>query len=434
MRLCVNQRGERMDDYDLNILTVVANESYKNFAAGLQREIAEEVNRPKIIDANFFVGKNLAGRVVDENFSRKIYNAFIRRDYLDDDGHLTEKFFTDKTNGTLNFGEELQPYVGELLKLLSAIVSNGYEIVNDRASTVEVKLDAAKLSDENFLELWSRIKRKAFYKIQVDSDKLINSAVNELNEKLIVPESYFVVASGNLNTEATFDDLREGSAFIDEKISEPKNFQRTTSTRLDIIGEIVKATDLTRRDVAEILHKINPEKFSLIERDAEKFIAEAATLINSVKSMQSADNIIYTALDETFDTEIFPTTIFTRAKTIPTKKNLYDHAICDSVVEKNFAADLEAADAVSVYVKLPKSFYIPTPLGNYTPDWAIVFGGNYFVVETKGTDDENNLSEVERGKIACARKFFDTIGGGEVKYIQLSTYRRLEEFFYGGLK
>ena len=419
MRLCVNQNGERMDEdklgeeiHKINILTVIANESYQTFAAGLQKEIADALNRPTIIDANFFIGKKFAGVIADEKLSRKIYNALIRNDYLDDDGNLTEKFYTDE----VNLGNELQNICADVTKFLGG----GYEIENARDINVEAKADAEKLHDKNFLALWARISQKSFYSVEFDSGEPVNRAVDDLNKKLATPKSYFIIERGTLNDELTFD--KEQTRIEDFQTAE-------AVIETDLISELAIETDLTRRDIAEILKRVDSRKFN-----HEKFIPNAAKIIRDAKAAQVTANISYTALDERFNIKIFNEPLKGRlnVNATPTAKNIYDYLIFDSDVEKNFAAELETYDDISIYVKLPRSFYIPTPLGKYNPDWAIIFREGdvkniYFVVETKGSTAENNLRGSELGKINCAKKFFDIIGGGQVKYFVTDSFQNFLE-------
>ena len=436
MRLCVNQRGERMDEdkigediHRINVLTVVANESYQTFAAGLQEEIAEAINRPKIFDREFFIGKKIGGQKIDEKLSKKIYRALILQDYLDEDDHLTEKFFTDKANGTINFGAELEPARESLIKLLSG---DEYKITNARADNVAAKLDEQKLSDKNFQTLWARISRKGFYTIDFDSEKFITTAAAELNKKLLAAESYFVIEGGTLNDDGVFN----------KNSSRTEKFQSAAIfPEINLVGKLVEATGLTRREVTKILRGLEPLIFEQLKINPEKFIPDAAKIINVAKAAQVAENINYTAIAAHFDIKIFHTADIKgrlNHNAIATAKNLYDYLIYDSDVEKNFAAALETADEVSVYVKLPKSFYIPTPLGRYNPDWAIVMREGeikniYFVVETKGASDDLQLRGIEKIKIACARKYFDEIAGGKVKYHVAENYHTLSEIFRSDL-
>ena len=350
MRLSINSRGERMDVekigadvHNINILTVIANESYKNFADGLQKEFSEV-----------------------------------------------------------------------------CAAADKIKIENARDIDVEATADDKKLRDKNFLELWAKISQKSFYSVEFDSEELIKGAISALNNKLSAPKSYFIIERGTLNYELTFDK---------ENIC-TEAFQTTeTAVEIDLIAELAKETDLTRRDIAKIIKSIE-----FVKINHEKFIPNTKKIILDAKSAQVTANISYTALDERFNIKIFNAPIKGRlnVNATPTEKNIYDYLIFDSDIEKKFAAELEKADGVLIYVKLPSSFYIPTPLGKYNPDWAIVFREGdvkniYFVVETKGSDAETQLRGSELGKIECAKKFFDIIGGGKVKYLVTDSFYKLLE-------
>lgn len=437
MRLCINNCGERMDVakigedvHNINILTVIANESYQTFAAGLQTEIREAVNRPLIVTQDFFIGKEISGRVVDEKLSNKIYNALILRKYLDNEEHLTEKFHDDSLNGALDFGTELATYCADIMKILGE-VGGRFVIENARANNVTAKLDEEKLHTKNFLELWSRISPKRFYRVDGDnftSSAIVNRAANALN-LLNVPEGYFVVDSGTLNYNAEFDAEHHRAG----------NFQfvDVTNPPIDLLGKLVESTGLTRRDVTKILRSADKKIFTLIRRDADKFLRDAEKIINDSKVVDNADGISYTETGENFSIKIFSDVNLRgqlNVNAVETVKNLYDHLIYDSAGEKDFAAELDRADDVAVYVKLPPRFNIPTPYGNYNPDWAVVFREGavdkiYFVVETKGSVDLNQLRGIELGKISCAKKYFDAVNYNVVK-----NFQELEEKRFTGDK
>ncbi|MBR1806435.1 MAG: DEAD/DEAH box helicase family protein [Selenomonadaceae bacterium] len=420
MRLCVNQDGERQEDRDVNVLTVVANESYETFAAGLQTEIAEAVGRPLLVESNFFVDKKLAGHTVDENLSRKIYNALVRRDYLDDDCRLTENFFNAVDGNTVSFGDELNCYRDDLLKLLAGVGGHDYEIENAQDAEVTVTADATKFNAKNFQELWSRISRKTSCRLDFDSADFVKRAVDALNKSLLIPETKISVAHGTLTNNGTFEQTVNGTR--DAKVT-----ITSTNAQVDLVGKLVSATGLTRRDVTAILQRIDSKTFDGFGRNPEQFLSEATRIINVAKSAQIVDNVTYTPLDECYDAKIF----FVERKgrlnsnAIATAKNVYDYLIYDSGVEKKFAADMEADAKVSVYAKLPRDFLIPTPIGDYNPDWAIVFGDKiFFVVETKGSVDPNQLRGTENFKIDCARKHFAALGN-EVAFEFVDSYATL---------
>ena len=223
---------------------------------------------------------------------------------------------------------------------------------------------------------------------------------------MLIPETKISVGRGNF----------DGEKFLDVKQNERLIEISVTPARIDLIGKLVSATGLTRRDVAEILQRVEPKYFAGVEVNPEKFLLDAARIINAVKNKQIIENLKYTVTDEHYDVRIFFLTEKGRlnVNAISTRKNIYSHLIfADSNVEKNFAENLEADEKVEVYAKLPPKFFIPTPFGNYNPDWAIVLRGGekiYFVVETKGTSDELQLRDIEKNKIECAKKHFAALG------------------------
>lgn len=234
---------------------------------------------------------------------------------------------------------------------------------------------------------------------------------------MLIPETKISVGHG------TFD----GDDFVDVTIDDAEITITSTGAQVDLVGKLVSATDLTRRDVTQILQRINRETFDGFGRNPEKFLSEATQIINAAKSAQVVDNVTYTPLAERYDAKIFfvERTGRLNSNAIATAKNVYDYLIYDSNVEKNFAADMEAYAEVSVYAKLPRDFLIPTPIGNYNPDWAIVFGDKiFFVVETKGTVDEMQLRGTEKFKIDCARKHFAALGN-EVAFEFVDSYATL---------
>ena len=201
----------------------------------------------------------------------------------------------------------------------------------------------------------------------------------------------------------------------------------------DIIGEIETHTNLTRRTIVDILKSIKESKFLLLRKNPEEFIAKSSKLINEVKASLIINNIVYHKTDERHDAK----TVFTNDKSAIRnsellKKHIYDFLTTDSKIESDFAKALENSTEVVVYAKLPKSFYISTPVANYSPDWAIVFDQDkvrqiYFITETKGSDSDMDLREIEKLKIHCATEHFKEISGGEVKFGKVSSYEKLME-------
>ncbi|MBE8953028.1 MAG: hypothetical protein SR1Q7_07785, partial [Quinella sp. 1Q7] len=339
--------------------------------------------------------------------------------YIDRQRHLTEKFYSDAENGTIDFD-------ADIVKILREV--GGEYKITDARTNVTAELDAGKFRSTAFRRLWEQIRRKAFYRVEGDSD-ITAQIVAELN-KLVVPEAYAVIERGTLRDDGTFD----------AGTGRTENFRvaPTTTARTDLIGKLTAETGLTRRDVSKILRGLEPKIFTYIERDSDKFLRDAVKKINDIKAAQLAEIIEYIPTDAAFDEKIFHASISGRLNdnAVAVRKNLYDYLIYDSAVEKNFAADMDSNDDIVVYVKLPREFKLPTPRGMYNPDWAVVLREGaaqkiFFVVETKGGD---NLRDAEKIKTDCATKYFDAVTGGSVKYRVVTSYREFTDFLRGGFK
>ena len=406
LRLCVNQFGERQDgdNYSVNALTVIAGESYDDFTRKLQSELAEITShRPRKVTEEFFIGKTLSdGRKIDAPLAKKIYKSLIRKEYLDDDDALTEKYFTAKKNGTL----ELEAGVEEILAEIYD--AKALQPENSRRKNFKVTFDRAKFEASEFQALWQKISAKTFYTVKFDTRELIDKIITALNERLRVAKFEFSVASGTLSDDGTFTNQSVKNFSADVKTS--------ARVEYDVIDKLMAATRLTRKTLVKILRGMDKKFFAQINRNPEEFILSAAKIISDETA--AAVQVKYTRTGETYDASIFiDDNLY--SDLLATKKNLYDRLISDSNVEKKFAAELEADSSVVVYVKLPRRFTIPTPVGNYNPDWAIVLREGkeiYFVAETKGSTDYNQLRGVEKAKIDCAGEHFKLIASGGVIY------------------
>lgn len=445
MRLSVNNHGIRQDYetigeqvHDTNRLTIVASESYETFAKGLQSEIAETLkDRPRKVSVEF-----LAGRLItDENGSQlritpdeaKKLNKFLyKHDVLDEDDKITSEGRQLIEDNTVPIPENFTTYRDSLTKLLRSIYTGeGVLPENDRDSiTLTVNSNFHK---KEFQELWSKINLKTIYEVQFDSEKLVKDAKIRINADLHIAERTYEVKSGELK-ETTKEELLQKEGFK-ETGRENKKLRSDiyTNTVYDIVGEIVKLTNLTRRTVVEVLKAINPDKFLLIRKNPEEFIAKSAKLMNEVKASLIINNIVYHKTDERHDAK----TVFANDKSVIRhseflKKHIYDYLTTDSKTEARFAEALESSSQVSIYAKLPKGFYITTPVANYSPDWAIVFDKEsvrhiYFVAETKGSDSNLELREIESLKIHCAGEHFKAISGQEVQFSKVNSYEQMLE-------
>jgi type III restriction enzyme len=429
LRLAVNQHGERMDNpatvHDINQLTVVTDESYTAFVEGLQKEIAESVaGRPRKASKGFFVGRIITDndgtqRVIDDKLASAIHRYLEKCDYLDLDEHLTELAKEHAEAGTLDaptgaIAELVAPIIGGLPELLKQLIHD-IPIPEDGRKSRKIGFNKKNFDRKEFQELWRRINHKAVYQVEFDSQELISKCVRSLDKHLKVASLSYTVEVGEQRDDLEADDLRSGEGFTKtESRQDSEKVMINSQVQYDVIGEITEKTQLTRRTVATILTKITPETFTKFRLNPEQFITEAARIINEEKATVVVEHLTYDSLTETFDSDIFTEnqTKQDLSKAVgPLKKSVYDYVMPDSQAEGAFALDLDISSAVAVYTKLPRGFFIPTPVGNYNPDWAIAFVAGtvkhvYFVAETKGSMSSMQLRKIEETKIDCARKFF----------------------------
>ena len=449
LRLCVNQDGERMDSnvlgndvHNINVLTVIASESYDSFAEGLQSELADAVaGRPVAVTAELFKGKvirdvNGNEQVVDNNTAQAIFEDMITNGYVKR-GVLTDKYYADKANGSIQVAEEVADYADAVLEIVDSVYdSNAMKVENARDKNVELQIDADKLAMPQFKALWERISPKSVYVVDFDTDELVQKAITCLNRKLRVSKIFFKVETGTIEEIKSKDALLSGESFVKEQSAvydASRKIHASSSVKYDLIGKLVEETGLTRKAVVKILAGIEKTVFDQFKDNPEEFIIKAAALINDEKATAIIQHITYSILDEHYSTEIFTEpTIKGKlgVNAMKVQKHLYDHIVFDSSNEHDFAADLDTNTDVAVYVKLPDGFYISTPVGHYNPDWAIAFYEGtvkhiYFVAETKGSMSSMQLRLIEESKIHCAREHFKAISSGEVVYDVVDSYQEL---------
>ena len=450
LRLCVNQDGERMDTnmlgndvHNVNVLTVIASESYDSFAKGLQNEIAEAVaDRPKAVTAELFIGKVIKDdkgneQVVDGDTGRAIHFDLIVNGYIDKKGVLTDKYYEDKANGELKVAEEVADSAASVIEIIDSIYdSRSVGIEDARKNNVELEVDEDKLAMPEFKALWNKINSKSVYVVDFDTDELIRKSINSLDKKLIVSKIYFKVETGSMEQIKSKEELTSGVSFVKEESSSCGNvIAASSNVKYDLIGKLVDETGLTRKAIIQILQGIQPATFNQFKNNPEEFIIKVAALINDEKATAIIQHITYDVMDEKYSTDVFTDpTIKGRlgVNAMKAKKHLYDHIVYDSSNEQAFATELDTNTNVAVYVKLPDGFYISTPVGHYNPDWAIAFYEGtvkhiYFIAETKGSMNSMQLRLIEESKIHCAREHFKAISSGEVVYDVVDSYKTLLE-------
>ena len=450
LRLCVNQNGERMDVnalgndvHNVNVLTVIASESYDSFAKGLQTEMAEAVaDRPKAVTRDLFVDKLVKDDqgnefLITSDVASAIHFDLIVNGYINKLGELTDKYYEDKANGEIKIAEEAKDIASGVIEIIDSIYdSKAMQPENARSNNVELQVDDEKLNSKEFKALWSKINAKSVYVVDFDTDELIRKSIASLDSKLRVAKIYFKVETGAMDSIKSKEDLIAGASFVKEESgSYGVSVAANSNVKYDLIGKLVDETGLTRKAIIAILQGIQPYVFNQFKDNPEEFITKAAQLINDQKATAIIEHITYDVLDEQYGTDIFTDpTIKGKlgVNAMKAKKHLYDHIVYDSSNERDFATDLDANTDVAVYVKLPDGFYISTPVGRYNPDWAIAFYEGsvkhiYFVAETKGSMNSMQLRLIEESKIHCAREHFKAISNGNVVYDVVDSYTSLME-------
>lgn len=444
MRLAVNQNGERMDNpatvHEINVLSVVTSESYTDFVAALQKDIRDSLSsRPKLANAAYFIGKIL--RTDDQDIpvtaamGQHLEFYLIQNGYVDVDRKITEKYHQAKEEGTLaDLPTALAENTEQVFKLIDSVFSNAQmpEIDNDLDTKVNPLND--NFNKKEFQNLWNKINTKAVYTVNFDSDELIDKCVPVLNSHLKVTRLQYTVQTGQQTAETTYEELQRGDTFtLGNTAGVDVDVSSSSAVEYDLIGKICEATKLTRKTVAAILTRIQKVVFDQFKENPEDFIAKASTLINEQKATMIVEHLAYDPVEEKYDADIF-----TQDKTKrdfskagdKLKRHVYDYVFTDSKIERTFVTNLDTSDEVVVYAKLPRGFAIPTPVGDYNPDWAISFKEGsvkhiYFVAETKGSLSSLQLRQIERSKIDCARKFFEKIASDQVKYAVVDSYSEL---------
>lgn len=450
LRISVNQHGDRMDNpatvHDVNILTVVASESYKDFVGNLQREISDSLSaRPRKADEAYFTGKVITtetGTVeITPVMAKQIYKYLLKNDYTDDTDQVAEAYHEAKANGTLAaLPPELAPHADQIFGLIDSVFSESQlpDVGDDRKPKTNPL--NANFEKKEFKALWSRINQKAVYRVEFDSGELIRNSIRALDKELRVTPLQYTIQSGVQGDQITDGQLRSGDGFTLTNTSvEAHNASIHSMVTYDLLGKIAENTQLTRKTVAEILSGVQTAVFTQFKQNPEHFIAESSRLINEQKATIIIERLSYDNIAETHDIDIFTAgqskQDFTKASE-KLKNHIYDYVITDSKVEREFVKELDTSTEVVVYAKLPRGFLIPTPVGDYNPDWAISFKEGsvkhiYFVAETKGSMSSMELRAIEHTKIECARKFFAEINRKidpeHVKYDVVTSYGKLME-------
>lgn len=453
LRLCVNQDGTRMDVqscgdsvHEINTLTVIASESYKTFVADLQSDIKTVLyDRPTVATSEYFKGKYVkvddVPTLIDDEKANAIEFYLIQNGYVDMNRKVTDKYRQAVKDGTVvELPKELKPMADGIHALIQAVYDDGVlrEMFSDGHET-KVKENPLNenFAKKEFQALWREINHKYAYTVEFDSAELIRKAIAHIDAKLFVSELRYTTTIGRQKTEMNEHEIERGESFTGEKTrTQTLRHAETSQVRYDLIGKIAEGTVLTRRTVSAILQGIRMDKLALFKSNPEEFIAKVIRLVNEQKATMVVEHVSYNAIEGEYDSAIFTAerTMQRFDRVFLAKKAVQDYVFTDGTadksIERKFAEDLDAADEVCVYAKLPRAFQIPTPVGNYSPDWAIAFYEGtvkhiFFVAETKGSMESLELRPIEQAKIACAKKLFREISTNKVVYHEVDSYSNL---------
>jgi len=438
LRLCVNQKGERLRGFDINTLTVIAAESYEQFAENLQKEIEADTGiRFGIVEKHQFAAITVtdeAGKTqpLGVNQSEALWNHLKEAGYLDAKGKVQDSLRKAIKENTLSVPEAFAaqlPQVKEILRKLAGKLE-----IKDANERKQIKTRQAILHSEQFQALWNRIKHKTTYRVKFDNAKLLADCANAIRDcppitktRVNIRKADLAIGRGGVIAEET---ATAASITLDERDIELP----------DILTDLQDKTHLTRRSLVTILnesHRLND-----FARNPQQFIELAADAINRTKRMALVDGIKYQRVGDEhyYAQELFEQEELTGylKNMLAVEKSAHEYVVYDSGgIERSFAEQLEKNEAVKVYAKLPGWFKVPTPLGGYNPDWAVLVEQDgaerlYFVVETKGSLFAGDLRDKESAKIKCGEAHFEALAVGEnpARFVKAT---KLEDVMaYGG--
>lgn len=440
LRLCVDKNGVRMDKellgddvHEVNKLTVIANESYADFTSALQKE-TREVLRERAAKATvaYFTGKQIKIgeelHTIDELEASRIIIYLEDNGYIDEDKYITPEYREAIASGNVApLPPKLQPIAEEVTRLINSIFDPKAldDMVVEEKTTIQENQLNENFGKEEFQALWKEINHQYVYTVSYDSEELIEKAILHINAELDVKQLRYIMVEGTQDEKQVteFGDTRSQSHLLTDVC--------TSTVRYDLVGDIAKGANLTRRTVVKILQGIKESKLYLFKNNPEEFIRKVISIIKEQKSTMIVETIHYNMTEGKYDSNIF--TVKSKMdfdKAYEAKKHITDYVFSDSKGERQFAHDLDQAKEVVVYAKLPRTFQIPTPVGNYAPDWAIAMEVDgikhiFFIAETKGSMSSMDLTKIELAKIECAEKLFNSISTSKVKYHKVASYSDL---------
>lgn len=415
LRLCVNQDGERQHGFSINILTVMANESYEQFAATLQKEYEKDEGiRFGIIESHSFANLPVkqddgTSRYLGQEASEAIFKHFKDKGYIDNSGKVQDALKTAIKNNSIVVPAEyetIKPAIAALAKKVCGSLN-----IKNNSEKKKVQLNKRIYLDPEFKELWDRIKHKTTYSVEYDSEKLIEECCKEMQLNLLVSSAKLIYTKAAL-------DISAGGVVTEEEERYTVSVDGFKEHIPDIIAYLQNETDLTRKTIVEILTR--SKTLFLFKKNPQRYMEQVSQIITAKMRLMIVDGIMYTRIgdDEYYAQELFEKEElygYLSKNMIESKKSVFEYVVYDSQNEESFASSFEKNKSVKLYAKLPDWFKISTPLGTYNPDWALLIDKDgtdklYFVLETKGNISFDALRPTENAKIECGIKHFKALG------------------------
>lgn len=415
LRLCVNQDGERQYGFSINTLTVMANESYEDFAEALQKEYEKEESiKFGIIESHSFANipvKQDDGSIkyLGQEASEVLYKYFKDNGYIDNSGKVQDALKVAIKSNSLNVPAGFEPIKAEVTALARKVCSTLN--IKNNSDKKSIKLNKQVYLDPEFKELWDRIKYKTTYSVAFDSEKLIEECCKEMRNSLSVGSAKLIYTKAGL-------DISAGGVVAEEADRYAVSLDNPKENIPDIIAYLQNETNLTRKTIVEIL--LRSKTVHLFKKNPQRYMEQVAQIISAKMRLMIVDGIKYTKIgeDEYYAQELFETeelTGYLSKNMIESTKSVYEYVVYDSANEESFVTSFENNKSIKLYAKLPDWFTIATPLGTYNPDWAVLIDRDgkdklYFVLETKGNTMFDALRPTESAKIECGIKHFEALG------------------------
>jgi type III restriction enzyme len=431
LRIAVNQDGERVHGFEVNRLTVMANESYEDFAKQLQKEIEQEEGiKFGVVEPHLFANipvptEDHETKYLGVDTSQQIWDHLKAKGYIDAKGKVQDSLRTDLKTGNVDLPEAVKDYAGQITAALKKV--SGKLNIKNADERKQVKLNKAVYLGEEFKQLWERIKYKTTFRVDFDCEDLIAKCSDEIAKTLVVGKARFIFRKSTAKIDRGGVQMTDPTESV--HVYDAKDYELP-----DVVSYLQNETNLTRRTLVEIMTRSG--RLKDFKNNPQKYIEQVAAIIKHQMRLFIVDGIKYEKIGDQhyYAQELFEENElygYLSKNMLESKKSVFDHVVYDSDVEEEFARSFELSDDIKVYAKLPGWFKIDTPLGSYNPDWAVLVEMDgqerlYFVVETKGSLFADALRPAEQGKIDCGKKHFKVLGN-DIEFKMANNYRSFVE-------